>query len=181
MGDLLSVIFQNLMQLLPFVVIRNYERGVRWCYTFGKGVLVQELSPGFRWRIYLRHETEIIPIAAEVFNLPSQTARCKDRQHVVFSCNITLKTRDAVKRFCNVQDFESSVQDYAMTHLHRMVCKQNAADVNLVELERELRNSLDNKLKEWGAEVLFVGFTDFVETGAIARVFQNEGIIHRHV
>lgn len=180
MGDIVSLILQNLATLLPFVIIKDFERGVRWCFTLRKGVVVQEMKPGFRWKLPLRHDCEVMPVAPEVFNLPSQTARCKDNKHVIFSCNITLRTRDVVKRWCNVQEFETSVQDYAMTHLHRMVAKKNAGEIDLPALERSLKESLDGKLAEWGAEVLFVGFTDFVEAGAIARIFQNEGVIHTH-
>lgn len=169
MTEFVQIILSNLMQLMPFRIVRSYERGVRW--TFGRNPVA--LDPGLRWCIWFRHSTEIFAVVDFVLNLPTQSVRTKDGKEVVFSSNITLRIADPVKHYCAVQDFKQSVSDLAMTHLHRKIRGKVAADIDLTETERQLKATLGDKLKEWGGEVLFVGFTDFVETGAQVRLFQD--------
>lgn len=169
MSDFLKIFLDNVMQLMPFVIVRSYERGVRWTW----GTNPKELKPGLRWKLWLVHGVEVFDVQDQVLNLPTQSVKLMGGKEVVFSANITLRIDNAVKHFCAVQNFEKSVSDLAMTHLHRKVRGKSASDIDLTVLERSLKETLGNKLKDWGAEVLFVGFTDFVETGAQVRLFQD--------
>lgn len=174
----MDLIAANLEPLLPWRVIYSYERGVAWRW----GVNPRPLNPGIHLRIPLRDSIEKTNAAEEVRNLPTQSVVTRDGKAVVFSVNFGFIVDDPVKYFCGVQDFDASVEALAMTHLAKRVRSMDYTELTglnedlrngLDELEKSLRSTLTTKLKEWGARCTQVGFTDFVESGAQVRLFQD--------
>ena len=157
------------MALLPFVIVRSYQRGVRW--RFGKDP--KELGPGFHWKVWLWHQCEISDIVDEAIELPIQSVITKDEKLVCFSANIGFRICDIVKHWENVQDFHESTKAVAMTHLARRVREQTLSDLigDLKKLEDSLENTLTTRFKKWGTEVFSVGFTNFAEVPRQMRIF----------
>jgi regulator of protease activity HflC (stomatin/prohibitin superfamily) len=173
MGTFVEAILNNIMSLLPFLVIKTYQRGVRW--TLGKRPV--ELLPGFHWKVWLIHEVEVFDVADEVMDLPVQSVITSDEKLVCFSVNIGFRIVDVVKHATSVQDFIDSTKGLAMTHLSKRVraktLKELIADLN--DLEKSLEGTLTTRMKAWGTEVFSVGFTDFAEVPQQIRVFMEDG------
>lgn len=171
-STIVDIILQNLMELMPFRIIMSYQFGVRW--TFGKKPT--RLDAGFHWCLPLRHSVDIVNQTEEVLNLPTQSVTTKDGKIVCFSCNVGVRVVDPVAYYCEVQDFNLSVNALAMTHLAARVRELDYAEAahDLRSLEKSLRNTLETRLKKWGAEITSVGFTDFVLARQF-RLFQDTG------
>jgi regulator of protease activity HflC (stomatin/prohibitin superfamily) len=172
MGEtFMAQVLQNLMVLLPFVIVRSYQMGVRW--SFGKNP--HALPPGFHWKFWVYHQVEISDVTDEFIELPIQSVITKDNKLICFSANIGYRIADVVKHWQNVQDFVASTHGAAMTHLAKRVRESSLADLEspdgMKKLEDSLKNTLTTKFKEWGTEVFSVGFTNFAEVSRQYRFF----------
>jgi len=172
MESIVSIILSNLMELMPFRIVFNYEKGVRW--TLGQKPVA--LEPGFHWCWWLYHSIEKLTVVEEMIDLPTQTVVTKDGKTVVFSVNIGRVIIDPVAHFCSVSDFDESTIALAMTHLHQRIRERDYDDLlaKLPDLERSLRGTLSTRFAKWGAEVTTVGFTDFTQASQF-RLFQDQG------
>lgn len=163
----LDVLFSHLRELFdflrPFRVLRDYERAV----VFRLGLYHRTMNPGWGWMIPLGVEdAEIIDCREETGNLASQSVTTADGKAITFGCNLVYRVVDPQKYQCEVLDFDGSLGAYAMTHLHRRLREMSMADilVGQKDLEKSLEGTLSTRLKKWGAEIVSVGFTDFVTT-----------------
>jgi regulator of protease activity HflC (stomatin/prohibitin superfamily) len=170
-GTVVEHIFANFEKLLPFQILKSYEMGVRW--TWGRNP--RQLGPGPHWRLPLLHSILAYDIVDEVMNLPTQSVITKDGKAVCFSVNIAFRIADIVKHACSVQDFNESTAGAAMIHLAKKVRERDLAELETAEglgkLEKSLRDTLTTKMHRWGTEIVDVGFTDFVASPRMIRLF----------
>ena len=173
LDNFIDAVLQNIMDLMPFVIVKSYERGVRW--KFGKSP--KELAPGIHVRVWLLHSTEVVTTAADVLMLPIQSVITKDEKLVCFKAIVGYRITDIVKHCCEITDFRDSTVCLAMQHLAKRVREGSLSEVvaDLSKLEKSLERTLETKLKEWGTEVITVGFVDFCEVPTQVRLFQDDG------
>lgn len=173
LDNIVDAVLKNLMDLMPFVIVRDYERGVRW--TLGRNP--QELKPGPHWRMWLYHSSEVMATVDDVIWLPTQSVITKDEKLVCFRASIGYRVRDVVKHFCSVQDFVESTKVLAMQHLAKKVRERTLEELSqpdaLSKLEKSLEGTLETRFKDWGTEIFSVGFTDFAEVPTQIRLFQD--------
>jgi regulator of protease activity HflC (stomatin/prohibitin superfamily) len=160
-GTLVEAIFNNFLSLFPFIILKTYQRGVRW--TFGRNPV--ELQPGFRLKLWVIHQVEVFDVVDEVLDLPEQAVLTRDEKLVTFSVNIGFRITDVVKHANAVHDFIGSTRGAAMTHLAKRVREKTLKELvsDLKDLEKSLEGTLTTRMKRWGTEVYDVGFTDFAE------------------
>lgn len=172
--NIIEMILNNLMALLPFVIIKSYERGVR--FRFGKSPI--ELKPGFHWKIWVYHFVEVGMVSDDYIETPIQSVITKDGKLVVFSVNIGYRIVDIVKHYTSVQEFTDSTKALAMVHLAKKVRESTLADTlaDLKKLETSLRGTLSNQFKQWGTQVFAVGFVNFSEVPQQIRLFSDNGM-----
>lgn len=171
--NLVEAVLDNILDLMPFVIIKSYEEGVRW--TLGRKPV--RLEPGFHPRVWLMHSTMVTTVVDDVIWLPTQSVITKDEKLVCFKASIGYRIKDVVKHFCSVADFVESTKIIAMQHLAKKVREKTLKELNeeggLSKLEKSLENTLETKFKDWGTEVFMVGFTDFAEVPTQVRLFQD--------
>ena len=163
-GTLLEAVFNNVQQLLPCRIVHSYEHGV--LFTLGRDV--KELMPGLHWFVPFFQSIEIINVAPEVRNLVTQTVTTKDGHSVTLSANICYCIVDARASFTRIQDFDSSLESYAMVHLARSVSRLTMLQLKRERalVERNLARALSKRVKPWGAKIEWVGLTDLTEAKA---------------
>lgn len=168
-STLVEIILNNLASLLPFLIVRSYQRGVRW--KLGRNP--KELLPGLRWKLWFYHQVELFDVPDEVLDLPVQSVVTKDEKLVCFSVNIGFRIVDVVSHACNVHDFLDSTAGIAMTHLAKRVREKTLSELvsDLKDLEKSLEGTLTTRMKHWGTEVFSVGFTNFAEVPRQMRIF----------
>lgn len=173
-SSLVDALINNLMALMPFVIVKSYQRGVRW--KLGKNP--EELQPGFHWKLYLYHEIEKVTVVDDAIHLPSQTVLTKDGRTVHFKTSFGFRIVDAVKHYCSVKEFKEATIAIAMRHLAKRVRALEYNDLvnDLTKLENSLENTLTTQFKSWGTEVFAVGFSDFAEITTGLRVYGDDEI-----
>jgi len=148
----------NIAALVPFRIVRNYERAVRfWLGTPGP-----ELGPGFWWIVPGLWAIVVVDIRADTSNLPTQTVTTKDGKSVTFSANVEFSITDAVSYTTGVQQFDFSLTNVAMSHLAKRVREWTWDELvaSQRDLERSLRGTMTTRAKEWGVTIHDVGLTD---------------------
>ena len=175
-AELVSILLNNLWPLLPFRIVKSFELAVRW--TWGRNP--KQLQPGFHWCFYVIHSYEAVTQAEEMLNLPTQSVVTLDDYPVSFSVNIGRRVTDAVKFYCDIQDFDASLEALSMIHLSRAVRAKKYTELvrGLDKLEANLKRSLETKCAKWGASITSVGFTDFVHVSQQIRLFQDKPSKH---
>jgi len=164
----LEAILNNLMTLMPFIIVKGYQMGIRWSH-FGRDPVA--LGPGIHWKLYFYHQAEVVNVVDEAVELPPQTVRTRDGHPVTFTANIAYRITDIIAHY-TVEDFTVSTKALAMTHLAKRIRNKTLEELNdLDELETSLKGTLTTRFKKWGTEVFDVGFTNFAETKEASRLF----------
>ena len=160
------------MALLPFVIVKSFQEGVRWKW-FGRHP--SAIKPGLRLKVWFFHTVDIYDVVDDVLDLPTQSVITKDGRLVCFSVNIGYRISDVVAHGCNVMDFHQSTAGLAMTHLSQrvrsMTFEELTAEDALKKLETSLEGTLTTRMKRWGTEIFSVGFTTFSDARKPIRIF----------
>src|SRR3569833_3686805 len=148
-ATLVEQFYANILSLAPFLIVKSYQRGVRW--TIGRNP--KELMPGPRWRVPVMHSVMLFDVVDEVIDLPIQSVITADKKLVCFSVNVAFRVVDVVQHACNVQDFFESTAGTAQTHLAKRVREKPLDELErpegLKDLETKLRDTLTTKMKRW--------------------------------
>ena len=160
---------QNLAELMPYKVIRTYQRGVR----FTRGTQPRALMPGWHWFLPVVQSIEILTVSQDSINLPTQTIITRDQKQLTFSGVVLYEITDPVAYWCHVQDATNTMRDKAMLFLARRFrrCTLEQATRMQRRTERVLRARLTDDARAWGLLVVDVGLTDF----STARPFRLYG------
>lgn len=163
-GTLLEAVFNNVLQLLPCRIVHSYEHGVK--FRFGQDIA--ELPAGLHWFWPFVESIEVLNVAPEVRNLVTQTVTTKDGHSVTLSANVCYCIVDARLAFTKIQDFDNSMEAYAMVHLARSVSRLTMLQLKRerAQVERNLARALSKRVKPWGARIQWVGLTDLTEAKA---------------
>lgn len=160
----MQLLFQFIGQiwwwLWPVIIVRSYQRGVR----FRLGIVREEaLEPGWHIRWWW-DEIVVVNVVPDVINLAFQSTMTSDRKSVVFSANVAYEIVDPVACYTQVQNFADNLADMALRHLAQRVRDQSFDELvdGQAELERSLKRTLETRVREWGVRILDVGFTEFV-------------------
>lgn len=170
-SNIVQALANNIMELMPFLIIKSYERGVRW--TWGQNPI--ELLPGLHLRIWLMHSVETGSVVDNAIHLPHQTVTCEANGKVYhYRLNMGYRITDIVKHYCNVNNFKEVTMAIAMRHVAKRIRKEPPDD--LTKLEKSLETTLTTQFKDWGTDVFAVGFTDFAEVETRMRLFGDDDV-----
>lgn len=170
-SNLAKALWENLLQAMPFQIIMSYHHGVRWTL----GTKPRALRPGIRWRVWLIHAVSTVQSKRWTHSTPAQTVMIGKLAYV-FRVNVELRVVDPVKYFEEVHAFEESVNDVITRDLAARVRRLEAAPTaeDMDEMEAGLRDTIAASLKDWGTEILSVGFTDFAPSQRPLRLFTDQ-------
>jgi regulator of protease activity HflC (stomatin/prohibitin superfamily) len=163
--------------LSPVFVTRSYEAGV----VFRVGIPVRAVGGGLRWKWPCGiEEVDTVQLVEQVRNLLSQSVTTRDNRAVTFSVNLVYKVVDPTLHLVAVGNFATSLDGLSMTHLAKRVREMQWEEflVGQDELERSLKGTLSTRLKDWGAEITRVGFTDAVQARTF-RLYGDAGMADR--
>lgn len=175
----LETLFEKLRELWPFVRVRSYERGVRQRYRpwtrlgwlarlpwfAGDAVVVQLLTPGVHFQRWFLDEVVTTSVVEQTLPMTFQSVTTKDGRQLSFTVNLIYEITDAVAAETRVHAFELSVEARTRIHMARVIRGREYA--LLVRRQRHIEQWLAAKLTKamgnWGARIVEVGMTEFVE------------------
>uniref|UniRef100_A0A183CYP2 PHB domain-containing protein n=1 Tax=Gongylonema pulchrum TaxID=637853 RepID=A0A183CYP2_9BILA len=98
-----------------------------------------------------------VDLRVNAFNVPPMQIITIDRGIVELGATVFLKVKDALAAVCAVKERNQSTRTLAVATLHRLACKQRAADLasttGRMQLSNGLQVELDALTGAWGVEI----------------------------
>lgn len=141
-------------------IVRSTHGGLR----FRRGKIVREIKPGLCIYLPLITEVEIMPVARQTHNLPSQSLLTKDGKQVVVGGVVVYAIADIVACLSRNWDVSDTISDITMLAIAEVVTKHDLAhllDKLTDKIQTELTRVTRRKLAVYGVKVYRVGVTDF--------------------
>jgi regulator of protease activity HflC (stomatin/prohibitin superfamily) len=153
---LIDIALQLINDIVPFVVIPHYDRGVRLRLGIPKG----KLEPGFHWKIPFVDEIITHMIKVKTLNLSEQTLTTKDGQSVVIKVAIKYDVEDVETLLLEVNDPIDALSDMVSGITRAKVTTRLWSECNDDSLIGEISRGAKVEAKKWGLRVLNVTITD---------------------
>lgn len=163
LGDLI----QALLKFFPrLVLIRETHRGVKFRRD-GNATLMR---PGLRVWWPLIADVEIVAVARQSIDLPTQTLTTRDGHAVAASAVVVYRIADAVKAYTTSWDFDSTIRDVARVAFRDYLIGHDLDTLleNVSQGDKVLVKTLREALTPYGVRVLQVGITDLAVTKVVS-------------
>lgn len=162
-----QALLEWLRNFWPFVVVMQYERGVR--YWRGRVVGVA-LEPDWYWCVPFFMEIHQVQVMPDILKLWNLCVTTQDNAPLRVRANVRYEIFDAIAVWNNVQDYKDNLGDEARTHIARVMRRRNYAELLADQdtIEKECKNEMNKVVKDWGIKVIRVGITDFIRTKDIS-------------
>lgn len=156
---LIDVILQFVGDIKPWVVVPQYDRGVRLRWGLNKGVL----KPGFHWKIPFADEVLSHMVMTTTINLSEQTITTKDWKGIVVKGVIKYEVEDVEKLMLEVNDPIDAISDMAKGLIRTAFITRNWEDCNNDAVANAITIKVRAEAKKWGIAVKEVTLTDLGE------------------
>lgn len=156
-------------------IVRSTHAGVR----FKRGRDPQKIEPGLCWYWPMTTEVEIIPVARQTHNLPTQSLITKDGKKVIVSGVVVYAVKDVVAAIANNWDVSATINDITMCAVTHVITKRTHQDVleNLTgKVQSDLTKETRKKLAAYGIRVFRTAVTDYC-TAVIIRNIGGSGTV----
>lgn len=178
MLEWLSDIVTALLEIVPRrVIIRATHAGVKWGLR-GRPV---ELKPGWRWYWPLISSVEIIPVARQTLDLPTQALLSKDGKQVIASGVVVYSIQDIVKAIGERNfDVDATVSDISQAVIVEVMTTWKFCDLfeNIGgRVKEDLTGACRKQLRCFGVYVHRVALTDFSSCRSLNLLGVNLSIV----
>jgi len=156
---LIDLILQFYYSIVPFVVIPEYDQGVRLRFGLNRGAL----NPGFHWKIPFADEILTHMVKTTTINLSEQTITTKDWKSVVVKGVIKYEVKDVEKLLLEVNDPIDAISDMAKGIIRNTFISRNWEDCNNKSVGIEITKEVRKEATQWGIAVKELTLTDLGE------------------
>lgn len=169
--DWIGQLVHWIASLFPRIrIVRSTHGGVK----FQRGKTIKEIGPGLTVYWPIVTEIDIIPVARQTHNLPTQCAVTKDKVEVAMGGVVIYRITNVVKALSRNWDFNDTINDIALTaiipvimsHTYDELVEQIASN----SIQHLLTQEVRSKLSRYGVTVSYVGLTDFSKCLVIKNV-----------
>lgn len=158
-AKLFDLILSFIKNITPYVIILQFQKGVR--YTFGKNAKV--LNPG----IYFKFPYLQIVVSENITDttscLAAQSVITDDRKEVIVKAIVGYCITDIEKFYNKVTDTRSAILDISSVVIKNNIQANNYDDIlkDPVTFSDLLRSEVQKQVKKYGIKINFIGITDF--------------------
>lgn len=158
-----QALIEWLRQFWPFVIVMQYERGVR--YWRGQ-VIGEDLGPDWYWCVPFFMHIESVAVKPDIMKLWKIGLTTLDGVGLIISANIKYEVIDAIAAWNNVQDYKDNLADECRTHLAKRIRELTYEDLlaNQPKLEKSCKDTMTTAVRDYGVVIIRVGITDFIRT-----------------
>lgn len=175
---LLGQILEALFSVVPrLCIIRATHNAIKWRH----GKIPIACGPGLMIYWPLVTEVELLVVARQPLNLPTQSLMTKDKHQVVVGAVVVYRISDIVKAIGERNwDVESTVGDITQVAIVEEITRRNLDDLlkgvsegKDSDLNRALTQNCRDQLRQFGVYVARCGLTDF-STCRVYKVLGND-------
>lgn len=143
---------------MVFVIINEYERGLRFTLGRYSGVL----GPGFNWNLPFLHYTQVVDLRTKTVKVPTQEIMTRDNVPLRINIVVYYKLESPEKAVLQIADVDYAVLQYAQTAMRDIIGK-NEMDLVLSDRERianQIEEIVDKEMEGWGVDVSAIKIQD---------------------
>jgi regulator of protease activity HflC (stomatin/prohibitin superfamily) len=153
---LIDVVLQFGSDVLPGIIIRDYEEAV--LLRFGK--FKKLLKPGFHVKIPFADEVIEQHVVVTTLSLAAQSLYTSDRQNIVVKGVIKYKISDVKTFLLEVFDAQDAIADMSQSIIKNVIMSMSLEECTDMELDNTLTKKVRVEARKWGVEIQQVTLTD---------------------
>lgn len=139
-------------ELIPFVIITEYERGV--LLRLGKAERVEGVyvvrGPGLHWRWPLIDTIITTTVVPTTVDLAEQTVTTRNSVQLVIECSVKYDIIDAAVLLLEVHGAVDALADMSKGIIRRQISALEWPAVNDVSFEKDVLKLINKEAKRWG-------------------------------
>jgi regulator of protease activity HflC (stomatin/prohibitin superfamily) len=156
-------------QIVPFVIIRDYEAAV--LLRFGRFQSV--LQPGFHFKYPFFDEVIDQHVVVTTLSLDAQSLYTKDKQNIVVKGVIKYKIADVKTFLLEVYDAQDALSDMSQSIIKNVIMSMTLEECTDSELDNTLTKKVRVEARKWGVEVQQVTLTDLAPIRSFRLINDN--------
>jgi len=153
---LIEIISHWWLQIVPLVIIREYEEAVLLRF----GLFNRVLLAGIHFKIPLVDEVLDQHVVTTTLSLDAQSLYTKDKQNIVVKAVIKYKIADVKTFLLEVYDAQDALSDMSQSIIKNVIMSMSMDECTDSELDNTLTKKVRVEARKWGVEVQQVTLTD---------------------
>ena len=153
---LIEIVSHWWLQLVPFVIIREYEEAVLLRF----GMFNRVMLAGIHFKIPLIDEVLDQHVVVTTLSLDAQSLYTKDKQNIVVKAVIKYKISDVKTFLLEVYDAQDALSDMSQSIIKNVIMSMSMDECTDSELDNTLTKKVRVEARKWGVEVQQVTLTD---------------------
>ena len=166
---LIEILSQWWHQIIPFIIIRDYEEAV--LLRFGRFHSV--LKPGIHLKLPFFDEVIDQHVVVTTLSLDAQSLYTKDRQNIVVKGLIKYKIADVKTFLLEVYDAQDALSDMSQSIIKNVIMSMTLEECTDTELDNTLSKKVRVEARKWGVEVQQVTLTDIAPIRSFRLINDN--------
>ena len=166
---LIEIISHWWLQLVPFVIIREYEEAVLLRF----GMFNRVMLAGIHFKIPLIDEVLDQHVVVTTLSLDAQSLYTKDKQNIVVKAVIKYKISDVKTFLLEVYDAQDALSDMSQSIIKNVIMSMSMDECTDSELDNTLTKKVRVEARKWGVEVQQVTLTDLAPIRSFRLINDN--------
>jgi regulator of protease activity HflC (stomatin/prohibitin superfamily) len=166
---LIEILSQWWHQIIPFIIIRDYEEAV--LLRFGRFHSV--LKPGIHLKLPFFDEVIDQHVVVTTLSLDAQSLYTKDKQNIVVKGLIKYKIADVKTFLLEVYDAQDALSDMSQSIIKNVIMSMTLEECTDTELDNTLSKKVRVEARKWGVEVQQVTLTDIAPIRSFRLINDN--------
>ena len=166
---LIEIISHWWLQIVPFVIVRDYEEAV--LLRFGR--FNKLLKPGLHLKLPFFDEVIEQHIAITTLSLDAQSLYTKDKQNIVVKAVVKYKIADVKTFLLEVYDAQDAISDMSQSIIKNVIMSMTMEGCTDMELDNTLTKKVRVEARKWGVEVQQVTLTDLAPIRSFRLINDN--------
>lgn len=166
---LIEVILEWWSQILPFIIIRDYEQAVLLRF----GIFHKVIMPGIHFKIPFFDEVIDQHVVTTTLSLDAQSLYTQDKQNIVVKGIIKYKIIDVKIFLLEVYDAQDALSDMSQSIIKNVIMSMTLEECIDPEMDNTLTKKVRVEARKWGVEVQQVTLTDIAPMRSIRLINDN--------
>jgi len=166
---LIDVLIEWWGQILPFIIIRDYEEAV--LLRFGR--FNQVLLPGIHFKVPFFDEVIDQHVVVTTLSLDAQSLYTKDKQNIVVKGVIKYKISDVKIFLLEVFDAQDALSDMSQSIIKNVIMSMTMDECTDSELDNTLTKKVRVEARKWGVDIQQVTLTDLAPIRSFRLINDN--------
>jgi regulator of protease activity HflC (stomatin/prohibitin superfamily) len=156
MSKFLEILAEFWKDLVPFLIIDQYEKGV----LLRNGIFRKVCEAGLHWKIPFFEKIVVCTTVTTTMNLGSQSLTTLDGHGIVTSGVVKYSIGDVKVFLMDVCDAVDAIADMTQAIIKECVMERNWEDLRGKDVDKEITKKAKSEAKRWGIDIEKVTLVD---------------------